>query len=52
MKTRKPANPCRVFLLCTNAASTTLPHPILGAVPACKRCADKMAAIEALGKRP
>ena len=35
-------NNCKVFLLCKNKATTTIPHPILGKVPACKRCADKM----------
>lgn len=51
-KTRKVAVPCRVFLLCRNAANTTIPHPILGDVPACARCAAKIAAIEALSVRP
>lgn len=30
--------PCRWFALCTNSATATEAHPILGAVPICKRC--------------
>lgn len=33
---------CEWFLLCTNRANGTVKHPILGAVPTCKRCADKL----------
>jgi hypothetical protein len=33
---------CEWFALCTNNAIGTAPHPILGAVPICQRCADKM----------
>ena len=33
------AEPCRWFLRCDNPATTTVPHPILGAVPCCDRCA-------------
>lgn len=36
---------CQVFLLCTNPATTTINNVILGQVPACQRCADKMAAL-------
>lgn len=32
---------CKVFALCENAASEAISHPILTAVPACQRCADK-----------
>ena len=34
---------CQWFLLCENEATTTEPHPVLGAVPICGRCADKVA---------
>lgn len=36
---------CRQFYLCMNVAVGTLPHPILGDVPSCQRCADKLEAI-------
>jgi hypothetical protein len=36
---------CEVFLLCENAATTTVPNSVLGDVPACQRCADKMEAL-------
>lgn len=32
---------CEWYLMCTNKASVMLRHPILGAVPACARCAEK-----------
>jgi hypothetical protein len=31
---------CKWFLRCTNPATTTVPHPILGDVPCCQGCAD------------
>jgi hypothetical protein len=31
---------CQWFALCDHPAVTTEPHPILGAVPICQRCAD------------
>lgn len=34
---------CAWFALCTNAATGTEPHPILGDVPICDRCAAKVA---------
>ena len=44
MTTTKPnAAKCRWFLGCTNPATTTRPHPILGAVPCCARCKGHMA---------
>lgn len=32
---------CEYYALCTNQAEGVIEHPILGNVPACKRCADK-----------
>lgn len=32
---------CRWFLLCQRDAVTTAPHPILGDVPICARCAER-----------
>lgn len=31
---------CAWFRNCTNAAVTTVPHPVLGDVPCCQSCAD------------
>lgn len=36
---------CEAFARCENAADTAISHPILDAVPACRRCADKLAAL-------
>lgn len=33
---------CQWFLKCTNNATTTMQHPILGKVPICKQCKEKM----------
>ena len=35
---------CQSFLLCQNEATKSYPHPILGMVPSCQACADKLAA--------
>lgn len=32
---------CEWFALCENPATGTTPHPILGAVPTCDRCAKR-----------
>jgi hypothetical protein len=32
---------CEWFALCANPATGTTPHPILGDVPTCDRCADR-----------
>lgn len=33
---------CEWFARCTNPAAGTVAHPILGAVPCCTRCANKL----------
>lgn len=33
---------CNWFALCPNPADGRVDHPVLGAVPTCKRCADKL----------
>lgn len=43
---------CAWWALCENEATTTEPHPILGDVPICARCAAKLRAIEAATIRP
>lgn len=39
---KKDPTPCEWFLLCDNEATMTRPHPVLGDVPICQRCNDKM----------
>lgn len=34
--------PCEYFALCTNEATGTVPNPIIGPVPCCDRCADRV----------
>lgn len=41
----KGESTCKWFLLCENPATTTLPHPTLGDVPCCERCATKIKAL-------
>jgi hypothetical protein len=36
------AEPCQWFALCENDATQTRPHPILGDVPICDRCAARV----------
>lgn len=38
---------CKWFALCDHPATSRQPHPILGEVPICNRCAAKLKAIEA-----
>ncbi len=33
---------CEWFARCTNEAVGEMPHPILGGVPICERCAEKV----------
>lgn len=42
---------CRWFLKCEEVAVTTRSHPILGQVPICQRCNDKMGRIEAESRK-
>lgn len=42
---------CEWFARCGNEAWSLEPHPILGDVPICQRCADKLDTIDGLTKR-
>jgi hypothetical protein len=37
--TQGTGNRCRWFALCNRPATTAVPHPVLGMVPCCDRCA-------------
>lgn len=37
---------CSWWARCTNPANTIREHPILGNLPICKRCADKLTHLE------
>jgi hypothetical protein len=43
MSTSTLPAPCRWFLRCDRPAASTLPHPVLGAVPVCAVCLAKVA---------
>lgn len=34
---------CEWFALCDRPATVLVPHPVLGQVPTCDRCADRVA---------
>lgn len=40
-------NYCQWFARCMHIATRTRKHPILGAVPICKRCDDNITAMDA-----
>jgi len=42
---------CQVFLLCKSPATTSIQNSILGKVPACQRCKNKMKKIEKSGEK-
>lgn len=37
---------CEWFVLCDHEATGTRPHPILGDVPICDRCEEKVSSLE------
>ena len=41
---------CEQFLLCTRPATVARPHPILGSVPTCKACNDKIERLSTGGR--
>lgn len=36
---------CEQYALCENDAAYLVPHPVLGAVPTCERCAERVEAL-------
>ena len=38
LKKKNPTPRCEWFLLCTNPATGSTPHSVLGSVPTCDRC--------------
>lgn len=38
---------CQWFAMCGHLATTTIPHPTLGDVPACDRCNARVEALKA-----
>jgi hypothetical protein len=45
------APPCAWWLNCTNPADTVEPHPVLGEVPICHRCEQKLRRLEVATER-
>lgn len=43
---------CEWFAKCRNFATGFRPHPILGKVPICRRCDDKVSRLHAEGEFP
>ena len=41
-----PGQRCQWFALCMNDAAVLVPHPVLGDVPTCHRCAQRRALAE------
>ena len=41
-KIKPQKNQCMWFALCDKKAVTTVSHPILGEVPICQRCLDRL----------
>ena len=37
---------CKYFAMCDHDAIGTLPNPVLGPVPVCKRCANQVGAVD------
>lgn len=40
--TKTATQTCEWFALCDKPAAGNVAHPILGSVPTCQRCADRM----------
>ena len=38
---------CQAFILCPNEATTIIEHEIVGELPICQRCKDKLNRLEA-----
>lgn len=43
-------NPCQWFLMCVRPATRTREHPILGAVPICVECDERLREAESKGR--
>jgi len=47
VRAKAGAETCRWFLRCTRSSAGSRRHPVLGLVPICKECAEKVARLEA-----